>query len=162
LCSFLRGKGIPSRVRCGFAAYLGAGWGDHWVCEYWDGQVSAWRLSDAQMDEVLRKKYRILFDPADVPRAAFMTAGQAWLECRAGKHDPELFGHDDARGLWFIKVNVFRDHLSLNNREASAWDSWRDAPEKKRVVSDGEVALLDHLAAHPEQAMVESGPDWQV
>ena len=35
LCSFLRCKGIPARLRCGFATYLGNGWEDHWVCEYW-------------------------------------------------------------------------------------------------------------------------------
>jgi hypothetical protein len=38
LCSILRGKGVPSRLRCGFAAYFGSGWEDHWVCEYWDQQ----------------------------------------------------------------------------------------------------------------------------
>lgn len=39
LCSFLRCKGVPSRLRCGFASYFGEGWEDHWVCEYWDRQT---------------------------------------------------------------------------------------------------------------------------
>src|ERR1700710_2122443 len=36
LCGLLRSKGVSARLRCGFANYLGDGWEDHWVCEYWD------------------------------------------------------------------------------------------------------------------------------
>jgi hypothetical protein len=39
-CAFLRAKGTPARLRCGFASYLGEGWEDHWVCEYWDGRAA--------------------------------------------------------------------------------------------------------------------------
>lgn len=160
LCAFLRGKGIAARLRCGFADYLTDGWEDHWVCEYWDRDALAWRLADAQMDEVLRTQCRIAFDPADVPGRAFMTAGQAWTACRAGKCDPDRIGHGALRGLWFVKVNVVRDHYAINNREISAWDSWRGAPASRRVVSDADIALLDSLAIRPEQPVVEVAPDW--
>nr|WP_246715041.1 hypothetical protein [Rhizobium sp. BK196] len=33
LCAFLRNKGIPARVRCGFASYFSAEWEHHWLCE---------------------------------------------------------------------------------------------------------------------------------
>jgi hypothetical protein len=46
LCSILRSKGIPARVRCGFAGYFHSDWEDHWVCEYWDRSAGIWRLSD--------------------------------------------------------------------------------------------------------------------
>jgi hypothetical protein len=160
LCSFLRSKGIPSRVRCGFAAYFGNPWEDHWVCEYWDEQVQRWRLSDPQIDGWHKVRFRIEFDPTDVPRQVFMTAGQAWLACGGAEFDPDHFGQGNVTGRWFIKVNVFRDHYVLNARETSVWDSWRTAPSSKQVVGEHEVALLNELAAHPEQPLVEVVPDW--
>jgi hypothetical protein len=160
LCSFLRSKGIPSRVRCGFATYFANPWEDHWVCEYWDEQARRWRLSDPQIDGWHRGRFQIDFDPKDVPRHTFVTAGQAWLDCRAGRSDPHHFGQGIVRCLWFIKVNVVRDHYVLNARETSVWDSWRTAPLAKRAVVEHEVALLDDLAAHPEQPLVEVVPDW--
>lgn len=160
LCGFLRSKGISARLRCGFADYFGEGWEDHWVCEYWDERTLQWRLSDAQIDELLKAKCNIGFDPSDTPRQQFMTAGQAWMACRAGKFDPDRFGHGAVKGLWFTGVNVVRDHYAINNRETSAWDSWRAAPETKRVVSDRDGALLDKLAACPEQPIIEVIPDW--
>jgi hypothetical protein len=120
LCAFLRSKGIPARVRCGFANYLADGWEDHWVCEYWDQAAQRWCLSDAQLDEVLKEKRGITFDPSDAPRHSFMTAAQAWTACRAGECDPDRFGHGEIKGLWFVKVNVVRDHYAVNNKETSA------------------------------------------
>jgi hypothetical protein len=46
LCAFLRVKGAPARVRCGFAAYFNADWEDHWICEYWDQVAQIWRIGD--------------------------------------------------------------------------------------------------------------------
>jgi hypothetical protein len=160
LCSFLRSKGVPARVRCGFAAYFINPWEDHWVCEYWDEQCQRWCLSDPQIDGWHKERFQIEFDPTDVPRQAFVTAGQAWLDCRAARSDPHHFGQGKVTGLWFIKVNVFRDHYVLNNRETSVWDSWRTAPLAKRVIGAHEVPLLDDLAARPEQPLVETVPDW--
>jgi hypothetical protein len=162
LCAILRSKGIPARLRCGFADYLRDGWEDHWVCEYWDQETINWRLSDAQIDEVLREKRSIAFDPADTPRHAFMTAGQAWTACRASVCDPDRFGHGPTRGLWFVKVNVVRDHFALNSRETSAWDGWRAVPGSKRVVSGRDRTLLDSIAACPQRPITELNPDWPI
>jgi hypothetical protein len=160
LCAFLRSKGIAARVRCGFADYFRDGWEDHWVCEYWDRETQDWRLSDAQLDEVLKEKCKIAFDPSDTPRHRFMTAGQAWTACRAVACDPERFGHGEVKGLWFVKVNVMRDHCAINNRVISAWDAWRAVPCSKRVVSDQDRALLDGIAVDPEQPVIDAGADW--
>jgi Transglutaminase-like superfamily len=161
LCAFLRNQGIPARVRCGFAFYLvDDGWEDHWVCEYWDRRTQCWRLSDAQMDEVLSGRRKIAFDPSDTPRHLFMTAGQAWTACRSGECDPDRFGHGATKGLWFVKVNVVRDHYAINNRETSDWDAWRAAPQSKRVISGSDWASLDDLAGRPEQPAADLNPDW--
>ncbi len=160
LCCFLRCRGVPSRLRCGFASYFGDGWEDHWVCEYWDREAEAWRLSDAQIDQVHRDRFRIDFDATDIPRQSFVTAGQAWLDCRSATSNPDHFGHGDITGFWFVKVNVVRDHYVLNGRETSPWDWWRAAAMSHRRVCENEMALLDCIAADPEQQMVEVSPDW--
>lgn len=160
LCGFLRSKSVPARVRCGFADYFGTRWEDHWVCEYWDWRARKWRLSDAQLDGLIAAHCRVAFDPVDVPRRAFMTAGEAWRACRDGRLDPDHFGHGDVTGTWFIKINVIRDHYVLNGHETSAWDGWRAASFSSRVIGEHEVALIDDLAARPEQQFVEVAPDW--
>lgn len=160
LCGLLRSKAIPARLRCGFADYLDDGWEDHWVCEYWDQASQRWCLSDSQIDDVLKEKCGIAFDPADVPRDEFMTAGQAWTACRTGKCAPDRFGHGKTTGLWFIKVNVVRDHYAINNRETSPWDSWRSAPDSSRRVSDQDIAVMETIAACPERPIVDIAPDW--
>ena len=160
LCGLLRSKGVSARLRCGFADYFTDGWEDHWVCEYWERKTQCWRLSDPQLDDVLKGKCSIAFDPTDIPRDKFLTAGEAWAACRAGERNPELFGHGATKGLWFMKVNVVRDHYAVNNRETSDWDRWRDAPKSKRVVSEQDCAVLDAIAARSEQSIVEMAPDW--
>jgi hypothetical protein len=158
--SFLRCKGVPARLRCGFASYLGPGFEDHWVCEYWHDPSGAWRLSDPQIDEVMSARLAIEFDPANVPRTSFLTAGEAWLDRRAGRSDPRRFGHGEANGVWFLRLNVLRDHFALNGAETSAWDDWRAAPPAKRVVSSVGMDLADRLAARPEVELIEVLPDW--
>ncbi len=162
LSSFLRAKGAPARLRCGFAAYLTDGWEDHWVCEYWDGQKEAWRLSDPQLDEITRARCAVNFDPSDMPRDVFLTGGEAWLRCRAGEEDPDRFGHGDVKGLWFIRVNVVRDAYAVNGREASAWDEWREAPSDRRRITPRELPQVERLARRPEDPPGDSAPPWFV
>jgi Transglutaminase-like superfamily len=159
MCAFLRAKGTASRLRCGFASYFGEAWEDHWICEYWSTREGRWCLSDAQLDEVTKAACGVTFDTSDVPRGAFLTAAEAWLRCRAGRDDPERFGHGDTKGLWFMKVNVVRDACAVNNQETSPWDGWREAPLELRRVSQGEIPALDRLARHPEGA-VDLVPAW--
>ena len=160
LCAFLRATGTPARLRCGFACYFGDGWEDHWVCEYWHGQRGRWCLSDPQLDEVTRAACGVTFNTSDMPRDVFLTAGEAWLQCRAGQGDPDRFGQGDTKGLWFMKVNVIRDGYAVNNRETSAWDRWREASPALRTVPAEELPGLDRLARDPEGITGEPMPPW--
>ena len=162
LCAMLRHRRIPARLRCGFAAYFDRGrWEDHWICEYWRPAESRWCRVDAQLDEILRQRLAITFDATDVPPDLFMPAGDAWRLCRTSHGDPARFGHGDTCGLWFVRVNVVRDHHAINNREISAWDSWRQASGSHRLVDDAAARETDLLAARPE-APLKPGivPPW--
>ena len=160
LCGLLRYRGIEARVRCGFAAYFRKPWEDHWICEYRLPGESRWRRADAQLDDVLVADLGITFDPTDLPQETFITADEAWRRCRAGNVDPASFGHGTACGLWFMRVNVVRDHLVLNGAEVSAWDSWRDASAAHQSLSDDELKVTDDLAADPAQATRPISPPW--
>lgn len=147
LCAFLRTRGVPARARCGFGAYFQPGrFVDHWVCEVWDGARGAWRLVDAQLDARQREAFHIAFDPLDVPRDAFLVAGEAWRRCRSGAADPERFGILDMHGLAFVRGNVVRDLAAFAKRELLPWDGWGIAAHDGE--SDAaELALVDRAAA---------------
>ena len=159
LCGMLRQQGVPARVRCGFGAYFTREWEDHWICEYW--REGRWRRADAQLDRIIAPRLGIGFDLADLPDDMFITAGEAWRRCRAGEADPLDFGHGaQASGLWFVQVNVVRDHHSVNGRETSDWDTWRQATAAHHSLSEAECAPADELAAHPEKPTAEPLPPW--
>lgn len=150
LCSMLRHQAIPARIRCGFATYFTAftacPFEDHWICEFWLEQENRWIRADAQLDQIHRNQLGIGFDPADLPASAFLSAAQAWQLARSGGADSEAFGHGGARGLWFIRVDVYRDLLTLTNRHTSAWDSWRDASAVGEALTSAALDAVDSVA----------------
>jgi hypothetical protein len=147
LCSMLRHHAIPARVRCGFATYFSlAPYEDHWICEYWSAQEKRWARADGQLDQLHRDHLAIKFNCADLPSGAFLTGGQAWTLARSGTVAAHDFGHGDATGLWFLRVNLNRDLLSLTNQQMSAWDAWRNSTALTKIVSGAEAVSGDHLA----------------
>jgi len=124
-CSFLRAKGIPARIRSGFADYFGTdGFHvDHVVTEYWHAD-RGWLLADPQVTE----HHTVDFDPMDVPRDRFLVAGKAWQLIRAGKADPKTFGLNmpdlQLIGEWFVAGNIRLDLSAVNKVETLLWDIW--------------------------------------
>jgi dephospho-CoA kinase len=141
--ALLRRAGTPARSRAGFARYLGAGWGDHWITERWDGR---WVRDDAQIGAVARSTLDLHFDPADMPPGEFLTGAEAWLRCRAGEADPEEFGIFDQRGLWFVRGNVPRDLAAVNKVELLPWDSWGTVAGPDWQPTATELEQVDDLA----------------
>jgi hypothetical protein len=148
LTSMLRHQSIPARIRCGFATYFAPGpFEDHWICEYWSANDNRWVRVDAQLDQLHREQLGILFDPADLPAGVFLTAGQAWQWARSGRVDGAAFGQGTARGLWFLRVNVYRDLLALTSQYTSTWDTWRNSTENSKVLDPPTLAAVDSAAA---------------
>jgi hypothetical protein len=150
LCSMCRHQSIPARVRCGFATYFTAGfYHDHWICEYWS-EKARWTRVDAQLDEVHCDHLSRKFDCADLKHDAFVSAGQAWKLARNGRVSPDAFGHGDAKGWWFLRVNVHRDLFALTNQYMSRWDTWRLSTPMTRVLSPADLASVDRLVEMSE------------
>lgn len=116
----LKSKGIPARVRSGFAAYFeveGMPRGtsdDHWLNEYWSDKDERWVMID--VDGCLEPYLK--FDPFDMPRGVFDFSADAWLDVREGRVDGAHFhnagGHN---GLQVIAWELFYDFHCLMNSE---------------------------------------------
>jgi len=112
LCSFLRHKGIPARVRAGYATYfVPETHQTHWLCEYWCPRRMRWILIDAQMDDIQSRHYKIDFDPLDVPTNRFLYAGDEF----------KLLKESD-EGFYDVKRSLIQDFAALNKNEVEIWD----------------------------------------
>ncbi len=125
IVSILRHKGIAARSRCGFGAYFTPGkFEDHWVAEYWNPAQDRWVMVDAQLDDLMKERLHLDFDPLDMPKGRFIVAGEAWQMCKQGKAKPEQFGIFQWHGWDFIRGNLHREILSFNRFEPLPWDDW--------------------------------------
>lgn len=145
LCAMSRYRGIPARLRVGFADYFIPGSPeDHAVAECWDAGAGRWRLIDAQLGVPQMAYYRIAFDPLDVPRDRFLVGGRAWRMCRQGKSDPDTFGVSvpgAPRGWPFLRSRLLLDLAALTTQEMLQWDGW-GVPE----LDAAGLALFDEVA----------------
>lgn len=146
MCSFLRHKQVPARVRCGFATYFAPGrYEDHWICEYWQ---DGWHRADPQLDNEQQAYLGITFDTAKLPVGTFMSANEAWYVHHQGGIDAQLFGHGEARGEWYMWVNLARDCLALHGTETSDWDTWRIAAADPPILGPDDLNECSRIAAH--------------
>jgi hypothetical protein len=142
LCGIVRQKGIPARVRCGFATYLEPDpdvFMDHYVCEYWNAAERRWVLEDADLQK------------HDVPHDQFVVAGRAWQRVRAGELDAARFHWTrDLCGLWAVAGDTVRDLAALNKCEPLSTDGWGLALQADTPLTAADLALLDRVAAYAE------------
>lgn len=149
--ALMRHKGIPARVRCGFAAYFAPGkYLDHWIGEYWNAAQQRWILVDAQVDDVQRTLFGLSIDTLDVPRDQFLVGGDAWRICQEGA-DPMNFGIAGTQmwGLVEVYGDLFQDLAALQNVELLPWGWYGLALDQTGM---DEVALIDRLAEISSQA----------
>lgn len=87
------------------------------IAEYWDTDENRWRLVDPDVLDLTVKENDLQFNVCDVPRDQFLVAGKAWQMCRAGEADPDKFGIEDLRGLWFVRGDLVLDLAAQNKVE---------------------------------------------
>ena len=135
LLSFLRYRGIPARLRVGFANYFQSElmYEDHWLIEYYDREGHRWVRVDPQLDDIQKAHYGITFDTVDMPTdSGYLLGGQAWLLCRSGERHPEDFGYNkNWKGWHSVKGNLLHDFNSLLGFELLPWDLWTELSTKK-------------------------------
>jgi excinuclease ABC subunit A len=150
--SMLRHKGIPARMRVGFAKYLdphGPLWIDHWIVEYWDTGRAKWVLTDPEMDAIYRERLGITGDMNELrPEQDFHLAGSAWRLCRAGRCRADNFRYNAKwRGMPCIRGNLLHDFGALNKIELGVFDYWDDLIRKDDAkLTPDDKALLDRFA----------------
>ena len=120
MASLLKIKGIPARVRSGFAPYFsveGMPHGtsaDHWINQYWNKSESRWVTID--VDGSIEGYLK--FDPYDIPENTFDFAADAWLAVRKGTASGDHYWNAGGNGgLIAISWELFYDFHCLMNDE---------------------------------------------
>jgi Transglutaminase-like superfamily len=150
--SGFRERGIPARLRVGFADYLVPGhWEDHWLCEWHDGM--RWNRLDVEFAAI----DGVSFDTFDVPAERFLTASKAWFRIREEPEIAAQFGVSslDLGGEWFVAGSLFREIAALRRLELKPWDYWGQSEHLFRVSSEWSQqawTMLDQLASRLKNA----------
>ncbi len=156
--AMVRHKGIPARVRVGYATYFKPGWYlDHVIAEVWDTNDERWRLIEPEISDVFAGKAN--FDPLDVPFDRFVTGPRAWMAARSGQIDPErCVVAPDLQIPYTRSWLSLRHHIdlaALNKAEMLVWDQWgildEDDPLSRAEVLD----LLARKTSDPNCAVEE-------
>ncbi|UCH10105.1 MAG: transglutaminase domain-containing protein [Fidelibacterota bacterium] len=169
-CSILRHKGIPARVRAGYALYTWRGkYENHWICEYWSREDQRWVQVDAQIDDIQRELMHISFDTLDMPQDKFVTAGEGWRGYREGKISVEDFGLGgkegwNAMGWEMVMPNVTCDFMALNKMELLPWDVNPYWEKKQAEMTPEDITLIDQagsLACQVDNRWAEMRKFWE-
>ena len=81
LASILKYRGIPARVRAGYATYIIPDFHtNHAICEVWNENKNRWMLVDPSMNMI------------DFSRDKFDFSNDAWLQMQKKEIDPNLYG----------------------------------------------------------------------
>lgn len=149
LTAILKAKGIPSRVRSGFAEYLKHDgiYYDHWITEYYSDIEKRWILVDADNQWGDSK---IDFDLNDLPRNKFMFGANAYLTLRNNKIEKEkiIYQSDPVTiGLPAAIRGLFYDFHCLMNDEIIFDFVPRYVLEKNFNLTEDELIELEELAS---------------
>lgn len=149
LASILKVKGIPARVRSGFAEYP-TNYGiflDHWITEYYDTRNKKWIYVDADCC----CNSNIAFDIYDIPHDKFLTAAEVWLAYRKNKLGSIKLGHayygsDESRYIESLTTALFYDFHCLMNDEIIYVHYPKYLKDKNFKLNEDDLIELDGLA----------------
>lgn len=114
LASVLKAKGIPCRVRSGFASYFtnDGRCFDHWIIEYYNESENRWITCDPDQNSGK--------DHIDMPHKNFSWIAEVWLNVRSGKDDINKYVHGSSfQGLNMLAYTLFFDFHALMGDEIS-------------------------------------------
>jgi hypothetical protein len=145
LASVMKSRGIPARVRVGFAGYLAPESGkhfDHWITQIWNAHEDRWMFVDPDAQR---------FDFDD-----FELAGDVWLDSThpGSSMDPQRYGFHIWWGLGYIMGNLCHDLYACLNQELIYWEGPELFHKDAERLSSEEKAFVEQLARllkHPEE-----------
>ncbi len=164
VASILKAKGIPTRVRSGYAPYFPFEPGcssDHWINEYWDKKENRWVIIDVD-----GSRADTGFDMYNLPKDAFDYPANAWLNVRTGKVKGDYFHNAaPAQGLKVVGWALFYDFHCLMNSEIIYlhnpaylfFNKWDEASEKDLK----ELDKLATLMLDPDQNFEQLKTIWE-
>jgi hypothetical protein len=146
LCSILRYKKIPARLRIGFCNYvIPKVYLDNIYVEYWNNHINKWCYVDTRTPLNHIKKFNLNFNLYDVPGDWFVSAARVWQLCRENKVDPNIYGSRDRKGLRYISGRLVQELAILNKKEMLLWDYWGLMLSNPNF-DDYQFEILDNLS----------------
>ncbi|MCA9487059.1 MAG: transglutaminase domain-containing protein [Candidatus Woesearchaeota archaeon] len=142
MASILKSKGIPCRVRSGFAPYFFETSGDHWINQYWNQEKNKWITFDADgfFDFLPFNQY-------DMPEEKFDWAAKVWLSIRNGKSKPETYVFAGGEmGLKAAIRAIIRDFHCLMNNEILYLQQPMYIANKFDTLTEKDFEEIDELA----------------
>lgn len=113
MASLLKARGIPARVRAGYAPYIRSdGMETHWITQYWHLPEERWITIDADASSKERS-----FDPFDMAPETFHFGAASWLAVREGRQDANLYLMGGRSALENLARMLFFDFHALMNNE---------------------------------------------
>lgn len=148
LAAILKAKGIPSRVRSGFAEYLRHDgiYYDHWITEYYNREQKRWILVDADNQWGDSK---IKFNLNDMPAEEFLFGSEAYLKLRENKIESEKVLYASVPPLLGLSAAIramFFDFNCLMNNEIVFYHVPKYILMKNFNLDENELKELDELA----------------
>jgi len=149
-CALFRSKGIPTRVRAGFAGYFQPNtWVDHWIIEYWRPSEERWGRVDPQYSDTFFSEMHPGATSESLAQSRYWSGGEAWVRCRRGELDPDRCNMGgDNWGIGEVRGSVLYDLAALNQDEMLPWDIWGQMEAAYRSESGAAYdELLDEVGA---------------
>jgi hypothetical protein len=148
-CALLRNKGIPARVRAGFAGYFVADtWMDHWIIEHWRPTEERWVRVDPQYDDESLQMLHPNATSESLAQQMYLSGGETWQRCRRGDLDPNRCNMGVVNwGIGEVRGSVLFDLAALNKDEVLPWDSWAQMEAAYKGETDAAYdGLLDSVS----------------
>jgi hypothetical protein len=160
MASILKSKGIPCRVRSGFAPYLVPELSiDHWINQYWNEAEQKWITFDADGFYDFSD-----FSQYNIPDDKFDWAADTWLGLRKGAlNGKKYFNAGGFTGLSPAVWAVFYDFHSLMNNEILYLQGPYYLPFEFDKINENELKEIDKLAElllHPDENYDELVKIW--
>ena len=150
LASVLKSKGIPARLRYGFAGYLQESkYVSHVICEVWDFERKRWIFADP--DENL----------VDISGDGFLLPADLWREYREDGRDLSVFGIGQLNGPYAVLDFLYHDFMSVLGMELkfSDYAYFRvNAKLDVKTIPGSQLKVMDEIArlmSVPEEHLAE-------